>query len=96
MTNKIVFPATESMLMHIFRDAEGHVSDTPENRLLLLDVANDHEAQLKSDKYGSYWSARLLADGRQVWAEVRGGKIVNAGINETPRNFNRRTGLKKP
>jgi len=90
-----IFPVSESELNHIFREAEGHVADTPGNRQLLLDVANDVLARLESDQYGNEWSARLLTDGRQAWTQTRLGKIVNAGINAVPRVFNPNTGLKK-
>lgn len=89
------FPETETELRHIFREAAGHVLDTPENRQLLLEVANDEAARLESDQYSNIWSARLLPDGSQVWVQMRGEKIVNGGINSAPRTFNRSTGLKK-
>ena len=89
------FPTSESELNHIFREAEGHVVDTEENRRLLLEVADDDLARLESDQYGNEWSARTLADGRQVWTQTRLGKIVNGGINVLPRTFNPNTGLKK-
>ena len=47
----VVFPTGESELRHIFRQAEGHIADTPENRNLLLSVANDVLARLESDRY---------------------------------------------
>jgi filamentous hemagglutinin len=91
----IVLPTSESELAHIFRAAEGHVLDTPENRTILLDVANDPGALLTADRYGNEWAARMLADGRQVWTQARNGKVVNGGINAVPRLFNSKTGLKR-
>jgi filamentous hemagglutinin len=91
----IVLPETESELRHIFREDEGHVADTPENRSLILDVANDMSARLESDQYGNDWAARVLPDGRQAWVRMRAGKIINGGINTTPRKFNPKTGLNK-
>lgn len=91
----IVLPTAESELAHIFRGAEGHVTDTPENRALLLEVANDPADSLSTDRYGNRWSARILPDGRQVWTQARDGKLVNGGINDVPRLFNSRTGLKR-
>lgn len=89
------FPTSESEPRHIFREAEGHVQDTAENRRLLLDVANDEAVRLESDQYGNVWSAKTLPNGRQAWTQARGEKIVNAGINVVQRDFNLLTGLKK-
>jgi hypothetical protein len=58
------FPTSESELRHIFRKAEGHVEDTPENRRLLFQVANDELARLESDQYGNIWAVRMLEDGQ--------------------------------
>jgi len=91
-----VFPTRESELRHIFRVRAGHVEDTPENRQLLLSVANDKTARLESDQYGNVWAARVLSDGRQAWVQIRGEKIVNAGINTFLKEFNPLTGLKRP
>ena len=78
---------------HIFRDAKGHLPDTPENRALLADVANDPATTLGTDRFGNTWSARLLPDGTQVWVQTMGNRIVNGGLNRTPRTFNSQTGL---
>ena len=89
------FPNSESELGHIFRESEGHVADTPENRQLLLAVANDAAAQLASDQYGNEWFVKLLSEGTQAWVQVRSGTIVNAGINAVPRSYHQQTGLKR-
>ena len=89
----VVFPTSESELRHIFRQTERHVADTPENRGLLLDVANDVSARLESDQYGNTWAACVLPDGQQAWVRIRADTILNGGINATPRKFNPRTGL---
>jgi len=52
-------------------------------------------ARLESDQYGNSWSAKVLPDGRQAWIQMRGEKIVNAGINGISREFNSYTGLKR-
>ncbi len=91
----IVLPVAVSELAHIFREAEGHIADTPENRALLLEVANDPAGSLSTDRYGNDWSARILEDGRQVWTQTRNGKLINGGINDTPRLANLQTGLKR-
>ena len=92
----VTFPEAQSELRHILRPSDGHIKDTPENRTLLLEVANDPASRLESDQHGNYWAARLLKDGRQVWVRMRGEKIINAGINAAPRNFNSITGLNRP
>lgn len=89
----VALPTEESQLGHIFREAEGHLADTPANRQLLTDVANDAKSVLGKDKFGNTWSARTLSDGTQVWTESRGGRIINGGLNKTPRVFNPSTGL---
>jgi hypothetical protein len=81
----------ESKVAHIFRDAEGHFrEDTDANRRLLIDVASRRTNFLGTDWAGNDWYAENLADGTQVWVRVRADKIVNGGINQSPRNF---TGL---
>jgi hypothetical protein len=81
---------------HIFRDAPGHVADTPENRTLIESTASNSDNFLGNDEFGNDWYARELDDGRQSWASVRNGEIRNGGINETPRNFDDETGLSRP
>jgi hypothetical protein len=76
-------------LPHIFRDKPGHFKDeTPQNRQLLKDVANDPKNFVRTDKWGKDWYAKTLPNGKQIWVHVKGGKIVNGGINDNPRSFN--------
>ena len=88
-------PASPSELGHLFRNKQGHLADTEENRRLLLEVAADLAARLGLDQYGNVWAARLLKDGRQVWVQLRDGLIINGGVNAEAKAFNPRTGLKK-
>ena len=81
---------------HIFRDAKGHLPDTPQNRALLADVADDPAATLGMDRFGNTWSARLLPDGTQICVQTVGNRIVNGGLNRTPRTFSPQTGLSSP
>jgi RHS repeat-associated protein len=81
---------------HIFRDAEGHLLDTPESRELLQNVAGDPANRLGTDQFGNTWSAKTLPDGTQVWTQARNGEIINGGLNQTPRTFNPQTGLSSP
>ena len=92
--NKI--PNNDSTTGHIFRDAEGHIPDTPENRALLEDVANDSANFRGTDKYGNEWYTKIQNDGSQVWVESRNGSIFEGGINNTPKTWSPETGLKKP
>ncbi|MGH7039472.1 MAG: hypothetical protein ACREE4_19240 [Stellaceae bacterium] len=78
----------ETRIGHIFRDAEGHFAeDTALNRQALLDTANRPGNLVGADRFGNAWFAETRADGSQIWAQVRGGKITNGGINPRPRNF---------
>ena len=69
---------------HMFRDALNHIADTPANRRLITEVANDSANYVKTVKGVSTYH-KLLSDGRQVWVEVHGGEITNGGINSVPR-----------
>ena len=93
VTNRI--PDNNSTTGHIFRDAEGHIPDTPENRALLENIANDAENFRGIDKYGNEWYTKILENGREVWVESRNGNIFEGGINEIPKSWNPNTGLKK-
>jgi hypothetical protein len=90
------FPEKPGQTRHIFRDAPGHLADTPANRALLKGVADDASTTLGTDRFGNVWSARTLEDGTQVWVQTRNGVIQNGGLNKTPRVFNSETGLSGP
>ena len=93
LTNK--FPPNDSQIKHIFRPKEGHLSDTPENRKLIENVANDPANYKGKDKYGNEWYSRNESDGSQVWVITRNGRIQNAGKNSTPRNWEPETGYSR-
>lgn len=86
----------ENRAKKIFGDREGHLLDTPQNRTLLQDIANDVKTTLGPDKHGNVWSAKNLEDGTQVWTQTRNGEIINGGLNKTPRVYNPETGLSAP
>lgn len=50
--NTVTFPQGEAQLKHIFRNADGHVPDTPVNRQLILDVTNNMNNYLGKDARG--------------------------------------------
>lgn len=79
-------PSNNSVLKHIFRDKQGHMNDTEKNRYLLESTANNKENYLGKDKYGNEWYAKILENGKQVWVEVRNGKIIDGGLNNTPKS----------
>ena len=90
--NKVI--VAENRLRHIFRKRTGHFSrDTPEARKILEDLANEPTNLHGGDKHGNSWYAKLNEKGQQYWAEVRDGKIINGGINETPKIFNSESGF---
>ena len=90
---KITFPQGDAQLKHIFRDAEGHILDTPTNRQKILDVTNDLDNYLGKDAKGNDWYAIISEDGKQTWVRVRNGVIDNAGVNDVPRIWDSETGL---
>jgi filamentous hemagglutinin len=88
-------PDNSSQLSHIFRDDVGHLADTPENQQALVDLANNPQNRLGTDRFGNEWFAKTQPDGTQLWGSVRKGVIQNGGLNTTPRSFNPATGLSK-
>lgn len=70
--------------------------DTPENHHLLEELIADPENHLGKDSWGNDWYARVLPDGRQVWACVRSGEVKYGGIRNIPKSFNPRVGLSSP
>ena len=90
-SNKL--PANDSQIKHIFRDAEGHLPDTPANRNLIESVGNNSKNYIGTDAHGTNWYAQIQPDGSQVWVRTYNGTITNAGVNATPRTFDPQTGL---
>jgi len=87
----------QNQLNKMFRNADGHFSsNTATNRNLIEATANNQNNFMGTDSFGNRIFAETQADGRQVWARVRGDIIREAGINQTPRTFNPQTGLNAP
>lgn len=89
---KNTLPSNDSQIKHIFREKAGHISDTPDNRKLLEDVANKKENYMGTDKYGNEWYSQMQSDGSQIWVTTRNGTIQNGGINNPPKTWNADTG----
>lgn len=78
---------------HIFRNKPGHLIDTPENRARIENLVKDQIKYLGDDNHGNWWYAEILPNGTQLWAQTRGSKIINCGLNETPKEYNSNSGL---
>jgi len=85
----------KSIMMHIFRNKEGHMLDTPSNRAILRNLVRNANNYLGKYARDNHWYAKVLKKGKQLWAWVRNNMIRDGGLNETPRSFNGRTGLCK-
>jgi filamentous hemagglutinin len=87
-------PPHDSQLKHIFRAQPGHLPDTPENRQLLLDLANTPLYYRGTDKWGNRWYAQDNPDGSQLWVEIYNGVIGDGGLNQQPQPWDDESGLK--
>ena len=79
----------------MFKNEEGHLLDTPENRSLLIETSSDPNNLLGPDIHGNNWFRKILSDGKQAWVSVRDGLIRNGWLNNVPRPYNSITGLCK-
>lgn len=89
---RVKLPNTTAQIKHIFSDRPGHLPDTPENRKILTDLANDKSKYVGTDKYGNSWHEKTKEGGAQYWVRHRDGKINEGGKNDTPRIWNEETG----
>ena len=92
-TEKHSLPKGEAQLRHIFSGKEGHLSDTPENRQLLVDLSNNESKYVGKDKYGNLWNIETTEQGVQNWGRYQNGIINEGGQNASPRTWNDETGL---
>lgn len=93
LKGKIKLPPNDSQLKHIFEERDGHLPDTPENRKLLEELANNRDRYRGKDKYGNDWNIRLNDDGMQDWVRSQHQVINEGGRNKEPRPWDDETGL---
>lgn len=93
LKEKIKLPKNDAQLKHIFREEKGHLPDTPENRKLLLDLANQKEYHQGKDCHGNDWHVRLNEDGTQDWVRSMNQTINEGGKNISPITWDEETGL---
>ena len=67
---------------------KNYLSDTPENRELLVDLASDDEKFLGKCIRNIRWYAETLENGKQLWTAVKDNLIINAGLNITAHTWN--------
>ena len=93
LKGKIKMPRNDSQLKHIFRDEEGHLPNTPENRKMISDLANDVQYYVGKDCYGNDWHIRNNEDGTQDWVRHQNMVINEGGKNISPITWDPETGL---
>ena len=86
-------PQNNAQLKHIFSGKDGHLTDTPQNRQLLSDLANDTSKLAGKDKYGNSWNIETTKEGFQNWVRYQNGTINEGGRNLVPRICNNSTSL---
>jgi len=84
----------ENQLRHMFRLSRGHfANDTPANRAAIERTAGNTRNFMGTDIHGNFWYVEMQPNGTQIWAKVRNGIIVEAGINATPQGFSPTSGM---
>ena len=95
VTKKVSLPDKPAQIKHIFGNRPGHLPDTPSNRKLLTDTANTPKYYRGTDRFGNQWHVQMDEKGRQVWTRSQNGKINEGGRNNTPRSWDKDTGLNR-
>jgi len=98
--------AKESDITHVFSKVKGipksgHLEDTLLNRRLILKtISPDNLAGVTfrpNAKTGGTvaieWYAKMQPNGTQSWARTYNGKIISAGLNDSPKTFHSEYGL---
>ena len=87
-------PTGRSQLMHLFRDAPGHLPYSEENVARIEQLISDDSCLVGTDTLnGNQWYSRIEPDGSQLWAKVYNGTVSNCGLNENPRTWDPETGF---
>lgn len=73
LKDKIKLPKDDAQIKHIFRNEEGHLPDTAENRKLFVELANNKSAHAGKDCRGNDWHIIINEDGSQTWVISRNG-----------------------
>ena len=83
------FPENKNSLHHLFRNKEGHIVGTLENKKMILDLVQNVE-NCAGEIEGVVWYSKLEKNGEQLWACVwmETQEIRNCGINKEPRIWN--------
>jgi hypothetical protein len=92
-TAKMPDPDDAQGINHIFLNKRGHLPKSPENYRLLDGLVKNASNHIGSDQYGSQWFAKILENGKQLWARAHGGKVRSGGLNEIPKLYSPETGL---
>ena len=59
---QVKLPEKESQIKHIFRDTKGHLKDTPRNRRIIEELAQDNSHFCGTDKYGNKWNVKITKE----------------------------------
>ncbi len=82
------FTDNPSQLGHIFKNSPGHFNiDSRENRSFIKSATNNPENRVGVKSSGVEIYLSTQPDGRQAWAEVWNGKIVDGGKNNFPKEW---------
>lgn len=90
----IQLPTGRPQLMHLFREAPGHLPFSEDNVARIKSLIADSSCMVGTDTLnGNQWYSRVEPDGTQLWAKVHSGVVSNCGINENPRLWDPETGF---
>lgn len=84
------FSQRDNISGHIFRNRgdKGHFTrDTPENRAYIQAAVSNSSYKVGTDVYGKEYYLKTMPDGKQSWAIVKDGKIVDGGCNNFPKKW---------